>query len=76
MKIINEIDLKILGTLNEKEMYITELTSKINIAPVNMWKHLNSLKELELIHVPEAKKGCKKILNITSKGRDLLKILK
>jgi len=49
-------------TIDNKKISIGELTRKIGIAPVNMWKHLNKLKEIGIIIVPEAKKGKKKFL--------------
>lgn len=48
---------------SKKIISVGELTKEVGIAPVNMWKHLNKLQELDLILVPEVKRGKKKFIS-------------
>lgn len=71
--LISEIDLMIFKELNIKDYSIMELQRKINISPKNIQQHLIKLKEFDFIKIVEANKGHKKKIQITNKGRDILK---
>lgn len=75
----NPVDLKLFGSLNDtdwgivfylgfKERSVGELTRLLKIAPVNTWKHIAKLKELDILEAPEVKKGKKKIVRLKSKN--------
>lgn len=57
---VNLTDFTIVYELSKAKLTITELSKKIKIAPVNLWKHLNKLKKLGIIDLPNVSKGKKK----------------
>ena len=61
---INDIDLKIIDELYKSKHSVGELVILINIAPVNMWKHLNKLDKLEIIKVINNGRGKKKEISL------------
>jgi len=72
---INKNDFEILNILTKEKFTISELSRAIEIAPVNLWRHLTKLKELEIIKIPDAKKGKKKYPGLVNKEKveDFLK---
>jgi len=73
--VYNEKDLEILSLLSKKDYSVSELTKKLDIAPVNTWKHLNLLTEQKLINNPKVKKGERKVLSLTKIGREFYQSL-
>lgn len=71
----NKTDLKILSTLSKEELSVGDLTKKVGVAHINIWKRLKILDENKLIDVPDVEKGKKKIIKLTKAGRDLSHIL-
>lgn len=75
-KILNKNDYKILDLLIVKPLSVGDITKALKIAPVNTWKHLNKLKKINFIIMPKVKKGQKKIIEISSEGKEHFQILK
>jgi len=59
-KNVNEVDFKIVYWVNKEKISLGDLSKKIEIAPVNTWKHITKLKQMGVIEVPETKKGKRK----------------
>lgn len=57
---VNNTDIDIIKKIYEKQHSIGELSKALNLAPVNLWKHLKKLKKLKIINIPQTKKGVKK----------------
>lgn len=71
---LNKVDWIILVILldryiEKKKITVGELTKKVEIAPVNVWKHLKKLKEMDFIISPEVKKGKKKFVYFNDEVR-------
>jgi len=65
---LNKKDFYILKILSEQKISIGDLAKAVNMAPVNLWKHLNKLKELGLISIPEVPRGQRKYPTIDKKS--------
>lgn len=62
--LFNEIDWAIIYALGQKPRSVGEITRLLKIAPVNVWKHLLKLKEMNVIDYPDAERGKKKIIKL------------
>lgn len=67
----NEIDWAIIFYLGKKDHSVGELTRKLNIAPVNVWKHIKKLSDAGVVVVPDVARGKKKILSLNKEAKHL-----
>lgn len=67
----NETDIRIISFLFYKTMSVTELTKKLEIAHVNVWKRLKSLTAEGLIDSPKVSRGHTKTLSLTNRGKKI-----
>ena len=66
---LNATDFQILDELSNKKLTITDLSKSLNIAQVNLWKHLKKLKDFGIIKNSEVKKGMKKYPELMEKDK-------
>lgn len=79
---INITDLKIIYNINLAEenkelLTIGKLTKRLNIAPVNVWKHLKHLTEMGVVSIDDkVGKGKKKFIQIANnqKAKNLVNL--
>lgn len=60
LNLLNATDFRILALINKPDISVNELGRVMNMSGVNVWKHLKKLKRINLIEIPEAKRGMKK----------------
>jgi len=54
---VNETDIKILSVLSKEKITIGNLSKKVGIASVNIWKRLKHLSKMKLIKIPDQGRG-------------------
>jgi DNA-binding transcriptional regulator GbsR (MarR family) len=65
---LNKLDWTILiilldNYISKRKISIGELTKQIQVAPVNVWKHLKKLQNMDLIIIPNVQRGKKKFIS-------------
>jgi DNA-binding transcriptional ArsR family regulator len=65
--ILNEVDWAMIYFLGHESQSVGDLQKKLKIAPVNVWKHLTKLNELEIVKMPDVSRGKKKIVELKNK---------